>query len=218
VKTTIQRSGFKGMTLVEALAVVLVLGLLTAVILSALGRTRMRTGKITCVNCLRAMGLSFRIFEEDNAGRFPMQLSTNDGGSMEFVDGPFAFRHFQVMSNELSTPRILLCSSDKTRRCATNFGADFNSNSKISYLVGVDAATNMANMLLSGDRNIQSDAKLQRGILVITTNQYVRWTKEIHRGNGNVLLLDGSVQQLTSAALNGALKGTGVATNRLAIP
>jgi hypothetical protein len=45
---------------------------------------------------------------------------------------------FQVMSNELSTPILVLCPQDLNRNYATNFTDDFN-NSRISYFVVVDA-------------------------------------------------------------------------------
>jgi len=51
-----------------------------------------------------------------------------------------------------------------------------------------------------------------------TTNQPVGWTKEIHQQSGNLLLDDGSVQPVDSAGLQKALRDSGVATNRLAIP
>ncbi|HYT61936.1 MAG TPA: hypothetical protein VEL06_17280 [Haliangiales bacterium] len=44
------------------------------------------------------------------------------------------------------------------------------------------------------------------------------WTKEIHQQSGNLLLDDGSVQPVDSAGLQKALRDSGVATNRLAIP
>ena|ERR1041385_2148903 len=45
-------------------------------------------------------GLSFRVWEGDNGDKYPMQVSRTNGGSMEFITGPNAFLHFQVMSND----------------------------------------------------------------------------------------------------------------------
>src|ERR1017187_9579944 len=70
--------------------------------------------RITCVNNLKQIGLSFRIWALDNDGHFPFNVSTNSGGTMEFCAmGPDGFDrnaalHFQVMSNELSTPLLLV--------------------------------------------------------------------------------------------------------------
>jgi hypothetical protein len=80
-----------------------------------------------CENNLKNIGLAFRFFATDNGDRFPFNVSTNDGGSMEFrragIQGydANAFRHFQVMSNELSTPKILICPADAKKHEATNW-------------------------------------------------------------------------------------------------
>ena len=71
---------------------------------------------------------------------------------------------------------------------------------------------------LSGDRNITNRFRLRNGTLLLTTNQTVGWTKQIHTNQGNICFADGSVQQFTSAGLQQALQGSGLVTNRLAIP
>jgi hypothetical protein len=82
--------------------------------------------RITCVNNLKQIGLTFLEWALDNEGRFPGNVSTNAGGAMEFcavgADGfdRNAARHFQVMSNVLTSPKILVCPQDKTRRPATD--------------------------------------------------------------------------------------------------
>ena len=63
-----------------------------------------------------------------------MAVSTDKGGTMEFNTGADTFRHFQVMSNELSTPRILICPAD-TRAITNNFARLNNQN--VSYFVGL---------------------------------------------------------------------------------
>ena len=136
---------------------------------------------------------------------------------MEFVQGPNAFRHLQMMSNELSTPKVVVCPKDLGRAFATNFAMGFN-NTKLSYFVGLDATETNAQMLLTGDRNITNGLLLRNGTLLLTTNQSVGWTKQIHTNAGNICLSDGSVQQQTSEGLQRALRNTGAALNRLAIP
>jgi hypothetical protein len=49
-------------------------------------------------------------------------------------------------------------------------------------------------------------------------NQKVGWTAELHRKRGNVGLANGTVLRLNNSSLCEALKATGFATNRLAIP
>ena len=145
-----------------------------------------------------------------------MSISTNLGGTLEYVASGETFRHFQVMSNQLATPFVLVCPAD-VRHPSKDFGVAFG-NTNISYFVGVDADDSRPQMVLSGDRNIIGGTKLANGILEITTNQLVGWSSEMHNGVGNIGLADGSVQTVTVTGFAELLQQTGVATNRLALP
>jgi hypothetical protein len=96
-----------------------------------------RSSRLGCPNNLKQIGLAFRTWAIDNDGRFPFNVSTNAGGTMEFcargADGfdSNAAQHFQVMSNELSTPRILVCPKDWSRKPAAGFPSLQSSN--VSY-------------------------------------------------------------------------------------
>jgi hypothetical protein len=84
---------------------------------------------ITCVNNLKQIGLSLKIWAGDNNDQMPFNASTNAGGTMEFCavdkDGfdRNSYLHFQVMSNELSTPLILICPQDPVKKVATDFAS-----------------------------------------------------------------------------------------------
>lgn len=207
------------MTLIELMVVLVVITVLAALILP-ITMQRQNNLRIQCVSNLKQVGLAFRIWEGDNGGRYPMAVSGTNGGSMEFTTGPNVFRHFQVMSNELSTPKVLLCPSELWEGphgcCATNF--EFLRNSNISFFVGVDARETNATMILSGDRNITNDLSARNAMLELTTNQPARWTSEMHNKVGNILLADGSVQMDDAFALQKQIADTGVSTNRLQMP
>ena len=205
----------KGLTLIEALAIIVILCILAALILPPLALAKYKTRRIGCINNLKQIGLSFGIFANDHDGKFPMQLSTNNGGSLEFIAGGNAYRHFLALSKELSTPKILICPADK-RKALTNFAA--LNNEHVSYFVGLEAKTNYPGMLLVGDRNITNDGLSYAQNLILTTNQEVGWTREMHHNSGNVVLANGNVQMLGSEDLREALRDSGVATNRLALP
>jgi len=72
------------------------------------------------------------------------------------------------MSNELSTPKIVVCPSDPKRTPGTNFSTDFD-NSKVGYFVGLDATETNANMFLAGDRHISNGAKPLNHLLDLKT-------------------------------------------------
>jgi hypothetical protein len=86
-----------------------------------------RAQRINCENNLKQIGVSFRTWALDNADRYPCNVATNAGGAMEvcvtgadgFVNDPAPI--FQVMSNELSIPLILVCPHDKSKKAAPNF-------------------------------------------------------------------------------------------------
>jgi prepilin-type N-terminal cleavage/methylation domain-containing protein len=132
-------------TLVELLAVIAIIGILAALLLPVLGRTKLRAKRIWCENNLAQMGVAFHTFANDHNGHFPMMISTNDGGSLEFVaagyqtHGPiyFSFQHFRPLAGELATPQPLACPADLGRWPATNFN-QFN-NWNLSYVIGLKA-------------------------------------------------------------------------------
>ena len=97
--------------------------------------------------------LPYRLWEGDNNDKYPMAVSVTNGGAMELVATGNVAACFQVMSNELSTPKILICPEDTHRDSCNQFCQGFN-NSNISYFVGLDV-TNETNpqMFLSGDDN-----------------------------------------------------------------
>lgn len=198
--------------------IVIVIGVFAALLLPALYRAKARSKRIWCVNYLSQIGLSTRVWEGDHKDLYPMQVAGTNGGTMDFITGPNAFRHFQVMSNELSTPYILICpaESDLNRFRATNFAQLSNSN--ISYFVGLDANETNPQLILAGDRNLTNGTLTKNGILELTTNAPAGWTAELHREVGNVALADGSVQQVRVMGLRTMIENTGIATNRLQMP
>ncbi len=206
----------RGLTLIEILVIIAILVLLAAFLLPILARPKYRS-HISCVNNLKQVGLSFRIWAGDNNGNYPMHVSTNLGGTMELAENPKAFRLFQVLSNELGTTRALVCPQDKSRSHSSNFHKMSNLN--ISYFVGIDAEETNGTMLLSGDQYITNGLVPKNGTLNLTTNQNVHWSQELHAGKNNVGLADGSVQQVSSKLLRKEiLAKTGFATNRIVLP
>ena len=207
------------LTLVEVLVVVFVLLVLAAILLPALAAAKTKHSHLDCRNNLKQIGLTARIWSGDNGDKYPMEVSITNGGSMEMAAKGDVVATFQVMSNELSTPRILVCPQDANRSAAANFYSGFTAKN-ISYFVGLDANTNSPQAFLSGDRNIVGGKR--NGILEITRDDSLGWSSEIHNGIGNIAFADGSVQQTTSRGTSWNLREvighTGLTTNRLAIP
>jgi hypothetical protein len=144
-----------------------------------------------------------------------MAVSNELGGSLESIAEGNVFRHFQVMSNELSTPYIVFCPAD-TRQHSTNF--TYFQNQNISYFVGLDASKVHPQAWLCGDRNITNGLALNHNIMALEAGQSTKWTDELHKRCGNVALMDGSVQQLSNSDLRRTMKNASIGTNRIALP
>jgi prepilin-type processing-associated H-X9-DG protein len=138
-----------------------------------------------------------------------MSVPAAGGGALEFVqntstmkgDFYFAFRQFQTLSNELVSPKLLVCPADN-RAAATNFAGLQNAN--VSYFVGVDADYSQPNSLLSGDRNLTNDFGARSTILRLGPLSSLRWTAELHRFKGNLLFADGRVLERNTPGLTAA--------------
>lgn len=212
------KTRYQGFTLIELLVLIAIVAIMAMLVYPGGPSEKARALRINCVNNLKQCGLAFRVWEGDNNYKFPPQVSAANGGSMESITGPNVFRHFQVASNELSTPKVVFCpkETDRDRFVATNFTTFCNSN--ISFFIGVDASETNAAMVLAGDHNLTNGLPIRNSILEVSTNRATGWTSEMHNKVGNLCLADGSVRQLSIAELQAAVANTGVATNRLQMP
>jgi len=230
LRTSNQRN--RALTLTEALVVIGVLAIVVALLLPGLAAAKRGPQKINCVSNLKQIGIAYRLWEGDNNFKYPMAVSVTNGGAMELIATGNVAACFQVMSNELSTPKVLLCPEDIRRVRATNFSTLNSSN--ISYFVGLDADPSRPQMFLSGDDNFAiNGVPVKSGLLKLSMNIPVAWASGRHRHVaynshfwvparyqffGNLGMADGCVQQVTTDFLQKALQQTGVATNRLVLP
>lgn len=178
-------------TLIELVVVLATLAVIATMLLPALAGTQVKNQKAACLNNLKQMGLAFRLWETDSGGKCPMAISSSRGGVQEYLSHssgsstPDAALKtlcpgmtYMVISNELSTAKILFCPTDNIHpRAATNFtyqdllgiattpaasglatsqpGEPIGlGQSKISYFVNGDAATSNPQEVLAGDDNV----------------------------------------------------------------
>jgi prepilin-type N-terminal cleavage/methylation domain-containing protein len=221
----------KAFTLIELLVVIAIIAILAALLLPALAAAKRKAQRINCISNLKQVGIAFRLWEGDNGDRYPMAVQTAFNGAKEKIyaagvapsAGYGLTNVFVVMSNELSTPKILVCPSDSSRNYQTNFAMLAQNNLNMSYFVCGDAAETYPQMILDGDRNIgtsttqNSPALNTNSVNSPATFQWPpganwwAWTAvDMHLRVGNLGMADGSAQQVTVAGLQTAL---GAATN-----
>ncbi len=194
------------MSLIELLCVIAIIGVLAALLLPALGQAKARARRLQCIDHLHQVGVGFVSFANDHNGQFPMAVPGSAGGSLELArsgyllqgDFYFSYRHFQAASNELVTPKLLVCPAD-TRLPAAGFAT--LSNGSLSYFIGVNAEFARPTSILAGDRNVTNDYATPGTVVRVGQNYALRWTEELHRFKGNLLFSDGHVEQKNRPAL-----------------
>jgi prepilin-type N-terminal cleavage/methylation domain-containing protein len=219
----------KAFTLIELLVVIAIIAILAALLLPALAAAKRKAQRINCVSNIKQVGIAFRLWEGDNGDKYPMAVSTAQNGAKEKIysngnsasAGYGVTNVFCVMSNELSTPKILYCPSDSARSATTNFPSLANDSQSLSYFVCGDAMETYPQMIMDGDRNIGALPGTQNTPAITTNVLGVAWggvgnvwwawsTVDMHLRVGNIGMADGSAQQVTVAGLQTAL---GAATN-----
>jgi type II secretory pathway pseudopilin PulG len=204
-------------TLIDLLLVFTCLALVAAALLPMLTRSRVRSSKIGCANNMKQTALGFRTWAIDNDEHFPMQVSVTNEGSMELVASGVVFPHFQVMSNELSTPKILACPNDKRRTYATNFTSGLT-DKNISYFLNVDSCPGDGSSLLCGDRNLTNVPSPGSRFVSVRDGLAIGWTKEVHSRKGILSFADGRVEGVANGGPDTMVSMKSGITNRLAMP
>jgi competence protein ComGC len=224
MKTPSVKAKVKAFTLVELLAVIFVVLILVVGLLPRLARSGDGHSQIPCLFNQKLIALGLIIFNDDNNGKFPWQLSVTNDGALELVGDGHPASQFRPLLNYVKTSQsdqtyqTYVCSLDAAKHAATNL-ADF-SDQTTSYFLNVDASTNgPSKTIFSGDRNLQANGRpVKPGLFVLTTNAAISWTHDLHLRGGCLGFGDGHAQFAGTDYLNSIVQNQPLATNRLCVP
>jgi type II secretory pathway pseudopilin PulG len=210
------------LTVIELIVVIAVIAVLASMLLPATSRpSRDFARRISCLNNLKEIGTAYRLWAGDNGDLVPSQQTVSSNGWWDFLtnsnQGARCWMNYAIMQNELGqSPKLVVCPKDD-RQAALTFTNSFG-NTNISYFVGVNANDIYPQSIAGGDRNLgpgtvpdpdygfsPKDGKGNDVTIPITGP--VCWSLKMHSagnpaGAGNILLGDGSGQQMFSASFN----------------
>ena len=200
----------RGFTLLELLTAVAIIAILAALLLPALQNGYGKAKRVACGSNLKQIGVAFHAWAHDHNDLFPMQVPTNQQGTLEFAqqtrlnrDVSFTFRHFQAVSNELSVAKVLVCPADRQRTNANSFASLQNEN--VSYWIHPDAKFGLSDSPIAGDRNLRTTGSSAWTFVRLSAADGIEFTAELHGYRGNILFGDAHVDDLDNQRLRTAI-------------
>src|SRR5262245_60420697 len=108
------RSRTSAFSLVELLVLLLVISIFAALFIPGCFdlRSAAKAKRIKCINNLKNIGLAVRFYATDNNDLLPGAYFLSNKTDLVTIDADTA-AYFRMISNELSTPRIIACPADK---------------------------------------------------------------------------------------------------------
>jgi Tfp pilus assembly protein PilE len=227
----------KGFTRIELFVVISAIVVLFMMVSLMPAKSNAKAYRMKCSSNLKQIALAFRIYADDNNGKFPW-IPKSSG--TDFTNQLQVWQYFQIISNELGSTKILLCPQEdgsKRKQRASDFsgaqdglGHHSKQNHSVSYFLGIYSSESLTNAILAGDRTVTTRINPQlyssngTNAVEVATNSI--WSsapmQANHEGVGNFALADGSVRQSRNAGLQAALRlardSYGTNANRFLFP
>jgi prepilin-type N-terminal cleavage/methylation domain-containing protein len=231
----------RAFTLIELLVVIAIIAILAALLLPALARAKQKAQRAACVSNMKQVCLGYVMWVHDTeANNVPARVYWYDGGLRQGGTPPAgttqptwmsagfqnnAWFHFAWVSNQIDSPKVLVCPSDKEKIQALNFGAgadggyvhpNYQSKS-VSYGVYVDGGISQAGVEVAQEHVLITDRNLNYDSIASSCSSGIAPARQANRGStvfgwqtqqkyghgdgGQAGLIDGSVNAVTTKGI-----------------